>query len=332
MPFPIENQACSTWALSGDESRATSIHTDFSTLTDRLVNLSEEERREELGESLEEQRQEAMRQISALRDDTEYEVDEIYLCGGYMSDEDLVPSHYWIEDRTHRITTDTFINRDSVVLIDRVGRDGEPFQPGCEGDDFEAEQIVRIRITGYTKGQVDILTNYTRPEAVVDTVIQTKRDEITSSTRQREEAQNILDNIHLERYRHRNNPKNIQELREKVVSCNNNIQTMQEELLELQRDRPIKPALPQSGDDDDVRIDITAGDSRLKRAMQGAIQARQTQREEVRVEPARIEPVREQTPSSTLVRALNSSLGRFVIGVGLAVTATLIIANQNQPD
>jgi hypothetical protein len=329
MPFPIENQACSTWALSGDESRATSIHTDFSILTDRLVNLSVRERREELGGTLQEQRQEAMRQIGELRDDTEYEVDEIYLCGGFMSEEDIVPSHYWIEDRTHGITTDTFINRSSVVVVNRVGRDGEEFQPGCEGGALPPEDIVRIRITGYTKGQVDILTNYTRPEAVIDTVIQTKREEITSSTRQRAEAQNILD--HLDQFPHRDNAKNIRELQDKVVHCTNKIQEMQEELLELEENRPERPALPQLGNNG--RIDITVGNSPLRRAMEGAVQAREEVGEEIG-EDVREEPEVREQQSSSLLRGLNSSLGRFIVGVGLAlaVTATLVIANRNQPN
>lgn len=324
MPFPIGDQSCSTWALSGDESRETSVHREFSELTDHLLNIN----RRELGDNLQAQRLEAMRQIAALRDETEYPVEEIYLCGGFMRENDLVPSHYWIEDRTHGITTDTFINRDSVVVLDGVGVDGEEFRPGCEGDAFEPEQIVRTRITGYTKGQVDILTNYNRPEDVVDAVIQTKRDEIASSTRLRDENQHMLDNI--ARFPHRNTHAGRQTLRENVDKYNNQILEKQQELVELELNRPVRPALPES--DDGPLIDITAGPSRLRTAMQGAIQARQGLVEEA--EPEVIAPeVIEQPQSSSLLRGLTSTLGKFVLGVtAIAVVASTLYNSVTQND
>ncbi|KTD05919.1 hypothetical protein Lgra_2696 [Legionella gratiana] len=335
MPYPIEEQACSTWALSGDESRATNLHEEFSELTQEIIRMD----RNDLGNNLQEQRQEAMRRISELRDPTEYEVGEMYLCGAFMNDDDIVPSHYWIEDRTHGITIDTFINRDSVVVVDRVGVDGEDFQPGCEAEDVDAHNIVRVPITGYTKGQVDILTNYIRPENVINSVIEAKRGEINSSRRALQETQYMLD--HLDEFPHRNNRAGIESLQRDVLKFQNRIVEQQNELEELQQNRPERPALPESGDDD-LRIDITQGDSLLKTAMQGALLQRQNERreeveevEEVREEvrePIR-EEVREPERNRSLLSSLNSTLGKFVMGIAtiaLVAGVTYTMTNQNK--
>ncbi|WP_165397072.1 hypothetical protein [Legionella sainthelensi] len=44
--------------------------------------------------NLQAQRLEAMRQIATLSDDTQYPVEEIYLCGGFIRENDLVLSYY----------------------------------------------------------------------------------------------------------------------------------------------------------------------------------------------------------------------------------------------
>jgi hypothetical protein len=330
MPFPIEDQSCSTWALSGDESRATSIHEAYTQLTDSFLKLTEEERRKKLGKNLQEQRLETMRQTAALRDPTEYKVDQIYFCGCFMTENDLIPCHYWIEDHTHGITTDTFINRDSVVVVNRVGAAGQPFQSGCEGSPFPADQIVRVPIDGYTKGQVDILTHYTRPKTVVDSVLQAKRDEIRSLTRMRDDNQYMLD--HLNKYPHRNNPKGIRQLRDDVNKYTTKVQEHEAELQQLKGALPLKPALPQL--DKGRRIDITQGDSLLKRAMNGAILARQTQSEEMKEKgkelEARAPESGAQQQSSYLLSSLNSSLGNFFTNVSSVVTKTDQYDNQNQ--
>ncbi|WP_115707317.1 hypothetical protein [Legionella sainthelensi] len=306
MPYPIGDQACSTWALSGDESSVTNIHQKFMELADNLLNQD----RSKLGNNLQEQRLEAMRQIVALRDPTEYPVEDIYFCGCFNSEEDLVASHFWIEDHTHGITTDTFINRDSVVVIDEVGIEGKPFRSGCEGKAFPADQITRVKIDGYTKGQVDILTNYTRPQPVIESVIQAQKDDILSSIRLRDESQYKLDNI--TKFPHRNTENGRKQLNNEVLKFTNQILIKEQKLEELMLDLPKKPPLPQSRNGS--RIDIYEGSSKLRTAMTGALKARQA----IKIKELAPETI-DQHPSSSLVRSLNSTLDSFVKGLSTIV-------------
>ncbi|KTD54472.1 hypothetical protein Lsai_3294 [Legionella sainthelensi] len=305
MPYPIGDQACSTWALSGDESSLTNIHQKFMELADNLLNQD----RSKLGNNLQEQRLEAMRQIVALRDPTEYPVEDIYFCGCFNSEEDLVASHFWIEDHTHGITTDTFINRDSVVVIDEVGIEGKPFRSGCEGKAFPSDQITRVKIDGYTKGQVDILINYTRPQAVIESVIQAQKDDILSSIRLRDESQYKLDNI--TKFPHRNTENGRKQLNNEVIKFTNQILMKEQKLEELMLDLPKKPPLPQSRNGN--RIDIYEGSSKLRTAMAGALKARQAKIKELAPETI------DQHPSSSLVRSLNSTLDSFVMRLSTIV-------------
>ncbi|WP_070963434.1 hypothetical protein [Vibrio sonorensis] len=76
----------------------------------------------------------------------------VYVCGGFRNGQ-VFPEHLWLENHTDKQTYDTFIEQD-VVVIDEVGEANKPFQPGCEGDAFEKDEIVRVRLDGLTNGQV----------------------------------------------------------------------------------------------------------------------------------------------------------------------------------
>lgn len=65
----------------------------------------------------------------------------------------------WIEDRTNGCTYDTFINQ-PIVKVNGVGIDGKPFRPGCEASAFNGDEIFRVKVSGYTAGQVAALTAF----------------------------------------------------------------------------------------------------------------------------------------------------------------------------
>jgi hypothetical protein len=69
-----------------------------------------------------------------------------------------MPEHMWIEDRTNGRTYDTFINRGGIALRGSTGVDGQDFQPGCEGHSFSGDNIKRVRVDGYTMGQLIAIT------------------------------------------------------------------------------------------------------------------------------------------------------------------------------
>jgi hypothetical protein len=91
----------------------------------------------------------AIRQLQA----TVLPVDNMFMCGGFREGQ-VVPEHMWIEDRTNNITYDTFINRNGIAVVEGVGVDGEEFEPGCESDAFEGAEISRVKVAGYTWGQL----------------------------------------------------------------------------------------------------------------------------------------------------------------------------------
>lgn len=101
------------------------------------------------------ERSENMQKILDLRkkQKTVLPVEDLYLCGGFREGK-MTPEHMWIEDNTNGITYDTFINRGGIAVVDGVGKDGEPFAPGCEGSDFEKNEIHRVKVEGYTWGQL----------------------------------------------------------------------------------------------------------------------------------------------------------------------------------
>ncbi|VEB32543.1 Uncharacterised protein [Legionella sainthelensi] len=108
--------------------------------------------------SVEERTQERkanMEEILQLRNlqETVLPVENMYLCGGFREGK-MTPEHMWIEDHTNNKTYDTFINRGGVAVVDGVGKDGEAFKPGCEGSAFKGEDIGRVKVAGYTYGQL----------------------------------------------------------------------------------------------------------------------------------------------------------------------------------
>lgn len=156
MPKPISlvDQCCHTFALSADTTGKRDVHQLFMDLTDALgfqYNFGEGLS----GEQLSEIRQHVMNRISELRDETVLPIEELYLCGGFRSGQ-VSPEHTWLEDRSKGHTYDTMADG-GIVKINTVGVDGEPFQPGCEGDAFEADEIFRVKVSGYTAGQVAAL-------------------------------------------------------------------------------------------------------------------------------------------------------------------------------
>lgn len=96
-----------------------------------------------------------MQEILKVRNqqETVLPIGEMYLCGGFREGK-VTPEHMWIEDRTNGVTYDTFIDRGGIAVRQTVGVDGQEFQPGCEGDAFEGSEIFRVKVDGYTYGQL----------------------------------------------------------------------------------------------------------------------------------------------------------------------------------
>lgn len=101
------------------------------------------------------ERTENMAQILAIRglEATVLPVDNMYMCGGFREGQ-MVPEHMWVEDHTNNITYDTFINRNGIAVVEGVGVEGGDFRPGCEGHAFDATDIRRVKVEGYTWGQL----------------------------------------------------------------------------------------------------------------------------------------------------------------------------------
>ncbi|KTD67470.1 hypothetical protein Lsan_0361 [Legionella santicrucis] len=108
---------------------------------------SEVERREE--------RMSNMKEILDVRNlqETVLPVENMYLCGGFREGK-MTPEHMWVEDHTNNISYDTFIDRGGIAVVNKVGKDGQPFKPGCEGHAFNGKDIGRIKVDGYTYGQL----------------------------------------------------------------------------------------------------------------------------------------------------------------------------------
>ncbi|KTD10994.1 hypothetical protein Lgra_1960 [Legionella gratiana] len=118
-----------------------------------------------------EERDENMQEILKIRqnEETVLPVDDMYLCGGFREGS-MTPEHMWIEDHTNDITYDTFINRGGIAVVDGVGREGEPFMPGCEGSDFEGDEIKRVKVDGYTWGQLLAIASGAEKVGFPDTI------------------------------------------------------------------------------------------------------------------------------------------------------------------
>lgn len=336
MRYPIGDQACSTWALSGDESSATNVHQRFMNLANDILPPLDKQ-----GKDLKACREEVMKLICSLRDPTEYKVEEIYFCGYFISEHDHTPAHFWIEDHTNKITTDTYVDRNSIVAVSRVGIDGEAFQPGCEPIAIQPKDIVRVRIDGYTKGQIDILTRYNRPPSVVAQVLQSKRDEIASYTRALNApggAAYILE--HLVDYPHRNNAHGIRALTKDAAKLRHKIGIRKDELRMLEENPPIQPGLPELENGDLVENIIPA--------MQDALEIRRKMRrhtpqmeENPRLETAGAAELIESIPAQAstvgiepLLSDLNLTLAEFseettLHNLGAAASAFHSINNKS---
>ncbi|WP_115707561.1 hypothetical protein [Legionella sainthelensi] len=110
------------------------------------------------GPSVEERRLERnsnMDEILELRNlqETVLPVENMYLCGGFREGK-MTPEHMWIEDHTNNRSYDTFINRGGIAVVNGVGVIGQPFKPGCEGHEFDGDDIGRVKVAGYTYGQL----------------------------------------------------------------------------------------------------------------------------------------------------------------------------------
>lgn len=162
MPNTIDTQACYYLALSGDEQERNTIvqqnreiSEKYSRNKNEFQNLQPEQQKQ--------LREQYLEELKTIRDDTVYPVDGegLYLCA-YFGNGEPSAEHFWIEDHTNGFTFDTFPSIKNAVIINGFGRDGEDFKPGCEGRALPGQNIVRVNVDGYTQGQMDILTNYTR--------------------------------------------------------------------------------------------------------------------------------------------------------------------------
>ncbi|KTD60899.1 hypothetical protein Lsan_1926 [Legionella santicrucis] len=128
-----------------------------------------------IGEELKQERQTNMNDILQLRNaqETCLQVEKMYLCGGFREGRSC-PEHMWLEDVTNNMSLDTFIDRNGIALRNCTGEANQGFQPGCEGHQFEANDIMRVQVPGYTYGQLvaiaagserrDALTNQVMPK------------------------------------------------------------------------------------------------------------------------------------------------------------------------
>ena len=147
-----KDMACHTWAISGTPANAAKVNTAYTELMDEIgerydygfgldkgaLANARQATMDAIGKSLCEKRTEALDH-------------QVYVCGGFREGQ-VCPEHLWIEDHTAGKSYDTFIAQD-VRVVDRVGEKGKPFKPGCEASAFKADEIARVRVDGYTKGQ-----------------------------------------------------------------------------------------------------------------------------------------------------------------------------------
>jgi hypothetical protein len=150
--------ACHTWALAANPMTAALTNTQFVQLCDRLgshygygTNL----RRKPLNEV----RQNVMEEIAKLAEPrTQLLNNVVYLCGGFRSGQ-VCPEHLWLEDHTAWKTYDTFIDQ-KIAIVPRAGTRNSPFRPGCEADEFAANEISRVNIMGFTNAQIHSISTY----------------------------------------------------------------------------------------------------------------------------------------------------------------------------
>ena len=145
--------ACHTWALSGNENSARDLHIRYQDLSNELgkaygygSQLG--------GKTLKDVRQEVMNAlVDQLCDKRTAKINNVvYVCGGFR-DGQVCPEHMWLEDHTAKKSYDTFIDT-KIIVVDGVGQINQPFQPGCESDPFYGNEIARVKVNGFTTGQI----------------------------------------------------------------------------------------------------------------------------------------------------------------------------------
>ncbi len=153
----IEGMACSTFALDGNPNTARQTHSSYEEMchslgygqaTGQFVSPNPQ--------TTTGLREQYMMNIERMLHTGDIVVTrtQLYLCGGFSGGA-LVPEHMWLEDRVANRTYDRFINTTSVLKTRKaVGAPGQSFRPGCEESAFTAFDIVRIKIDGYTEGQI----------------------------------------------------------------------------------------------------------------------------------------------------------------------------------
>ncbi len=149
--------ACHTWALSGNPIAGKLINQAYTSLMDE-IGLNYEYGENLKGKALAAIQQETMDKIRLLCEGRKRQLNDIvYLCGGFRNGQ-VCPEHLWLENHTTGRTHDTFINQE-VRRVDRIGVDGQPFQPGCEAEAFSGNEIARVQVNGYTDGQFASLSD-----------------------------------------------------------------------------------------------------------------------------------------------------------------------------
>jgi len=145
--------SCHTWALSG--STVTDAGATVNRLYTNLMNQigSQYDYGANLqGKTLAQVRQETITKLLDISEGRKKELtNHVFLCGGFREGQ-VCPEHVWLEDHTTKKTYDTFINQ-SVRSINSVGKSGQAFKPPCEATAFNANEIARVQLNGYTDGQ-----------------------------------------------------------------------------------------------------------------------------------------------------------------------------------
>ena len=150
------DMACHTWALSGNPLAGTVVNRAFESLMNELgmpYVLGQKPLPATAGE-MAALRLAHMEKILGLTETrTQLLGHKVYICGGFDQN-GVCPEHLWLEDHTVRRSYDTFINQ-PVRMVERVGVEGQPFQPGCEATPFPWSRIARVRLDGFTRSQVE---------------------------------------------------------------------------------------------------------------------------------------------------------------------------------
>lgn len=151
MAITTKQMACHTWAISGTPANGEKVNKAYTDLMNKIGafydyggNLK--------GKKLSAIRQETMEKILTICEARTAATDNsVFVCGGFREGQ-VCPEHMWLEDHTTKRSYDTFIDQD-VRVVKKVGEKGKAFKPGCEASAFEADEIARVELKGYTAGQ-----------------------------------------------------------------------------------------------------------------------------------------------------------------------------------